>query len=65
MVLNYCTILVVIYFNLFYNYGKSWIVVSYFKYYRQRLIMTLYGNAALLLVYILLLAYSINIRIVY
>ena len=31
-------------------------LLCYFKYYRQRLIMTLYGNAALLLFYILLLA---------
>jgi hypothetical protein len=28
MVLNYCKILVVIYFNLF-SYGKSWIVVLF------------------------------------
>jgi hypothetical protein len=45
MVLNCCKILVVIYFNLF-NYGKSWIAVI------LNIIgnMTLYGNAALLLV---------------
>jgi hypothetical protein len=36
------------------NYG----LLCYFKYYRQQLIMTLYGNAALLLFYILLLAYQ-------
>jgi hypothetical protein len=34
------------------------LIVIYFKYYRQRLIMTLYGNAALLLFYSLLLAYK-------
>jgi hypothetical protein len=32
----------------------DWVI---FKYYKQRLIMTLHGNAALLLFYILLLAY--------
>jgi hypothetical protein len=57
MVLNCCKILVVIYFNLFkitVNHG----LLCYFKYYSQRPIMTLYGNAALLLFYILLLAYQ-------
>jgi hypothetical protein len=55
MVLNCCKILVVIYFNLFNTVNHG--LLCYFKYYRQRLIMTLYGNAALLLFYTLLLAY--------
>jgi hypothetical protein len=47
MVLNCCKILVVIYFTCLITVNHG--LLCYFKYYKQRLIMTLYGNAALLL----------------